>query len=620
MKYKRLNLLSLFLFLGYHSLFSQSVNRNIKTPEYKELQKRFCTGWNTWYNNSVVSQVLLPEGFSINLGFGTRGGSDCWRDITDYKDGVVTLGLRSDNGEYTSLSLKYMDVDYEVQTATQGKDEFILISPDKSSDNQLVLETGILWNKEGTISVENKKFIAKFPNRTITVNSTEKPVPDAYAISTNMHLTIALNKEVSIYTGKIRSLENIKRIIAQKRAVQKRRADSYGKLSEAFTAMQTALAWNTIYDAPNHRAITTVSRSWSRGARGFVLFEWDTYFASYMWSMFDKSLAYMNAVEMTKTITPSGFVPNYQTPFGQTSWDRSQPPVGSTVILQIYKRYREKWFLEEVYDELLSWNRWWPENRDDKGYLAWGSDPTPSMEGIHNIQAAKYESGLDNSPMYDSIPFNDKKNVMELADVGLMSLYVMDCNSLDSIAMILGRKEDAKELKTRSAKYGAKLKELWDAQRGIYLNKRLDTGEKSEHLSPTNFYPLLAKVCTQKQAETMINKHYFNPNEFYGQYVMPSIARDDSGFGQGYWRGRIWGPMNFLVYLGMRNYNLPQAKKDLVERSMKLMMKNWSEKRVVCENYSPSGEPGGFYDWGALLGFMSFIEAGYMELPTHPKK
>lgn len=276
MKYKQLNLLLLVLLLGHNLLFSQAVSRNIKTSEYKELQKRFCTGWNTWYNNSVASHVLLPEGFSINPGFGTRGGSDCWRDIDNYQPGVVILGLRSDNDEYTSLSLKYKGVEYEVQSATNGQDELILISPAKSSDNQLVLETGILWDKEGKIGVENKKFIAKFPGRVITVNSTEQPVPDAYAISTSMHLTIPLKTEVGIYTGKTRSLEDIKTFIAQKRAIQQKRADSYGKLSEAFTAMQTALAWNTVYDAPNHRAITTVSRGWSRGARGFVLFEWDT--------------------------------------------------------------------------------------------------------------------------------------------------------------------------------------------------------------------------------------------------------------------------------------------------------------------------------------------------------
>jgi len=32
--------------------------------------------------------------------------------------------------------------------------------------------------------------------------------------------------------------------------------------------------------------------------------------------------------------------------------------------------------------------------------------------------------------------------------------------------------------------------------------------------------------------------------------VIPSIAIDDPAFpDQDYWRGRIWGPMNYLVYL-----------------------------------------------------------------------
>ena len=41
---------------------------------------------------------------------------------------------------------------------------------------------------------------------------------------------------------------------------------------------------------------------------------------------------------------------------------------------------------------------------------------------------------------------------------------------------------------------------------------------------------------------------------------MPSIARNVPGSAdQNYWRGRIWGPMNFLVYLGMRNYDVKDA-------------------------------------------------------------
>ena len=45
----------------------------------------------------------------------------------------------------------------------------------------------------------------------------------------------------------------------------------------------------------------------------------------------------------------------------------------------------------------------------------------------------------------------------------------------------------------------------------MYLNRRTDTGEFSPRLSPTNFYPLIAKVPTQEHARRMIQEHYFNP-------------------------------------------------------------------------------------------------------------
>ena len=85
--------------------------------------------------------------------------------------------------------------------------------------------------------------------------------------------------------------------------------NSFGKLAEAFKAMQTILAWNTIYDAPNNRAITPVSRFWNHTWGGFVLFDWDTYFASYMLAMFNKDLAYANAIEITKANYPRWFYP-----------------------------------------------------------------------------------------------------------------------------------------------------------------------------------------------------------------------------------------------------------------------------------------------------------------------
>ena len=118
-------------------------------------------------------------------------------------------------------------------------------------------------------------------------------------------------------------------------------------VQELYDAMQTVLAWNVIFEPIHDRVITPVSRVWNVGWKGWILFEWDTYFAAYMLSLSNKELAYANALAMTKEITDHGFVPNFASSV-TTSEDRSQPPVGSFVVKEIYRRFGEKWFLEEV--------------------------------------------------------------------------------------------------------------------------------------------------------------------------------------------------------------------------------------------------------------------------------
>ena len=69
--------------------------------------------------------------------------------------------------------------------------------------------------------------------------------------------------------------------------------------------------------------------------------------------------------------------------------------------------------------------------------------------------------------------------------------------------------------------------------------------------------------------------------------MIPSIARDDPAFAdQNYWRGRIWGPMNYLVYLGLRNYDDPDTRREFAQKSYELFLKEWKEKGHVHENYN----------------------------------
>src|SRR6185503_6288633 len=166
-----------------------------------------------------------------------------------------------------------------------------------------------------------------------------------------------------------------------------------------------------------------------------------------------------------------------------------------------------------------------------QGFIVLGSDPQNEPVNVDDgsrgtWQGAVYESGLDNSPMYDGTFYNKEIHLLEYADVGMTSLYIADCNALAEIADALGKSAEAKELRERADQYRAKLHTLWDEKTGMFLNRDLHTGKVNTRLSPTNFYPMLAKAATPEQAQSMI-KHLFNREEFWGDWILPSIAIND---------------------------------------------------------------------------------------------
>ena len=73
--------------------------------------------------------------------------------------------------------------------------------------------------------------------------------------------------------------------------------------------------------------------------------------------------------------------------------------------------------------------------------------------------------------------------------------------------------------------------------------------------------------------------------------------------------------MNYLVYLGLRNYDDPTVRRELAQKSHELFLKEWREQRHVHENYNAMIGTGDdvssserFYHWGALLGSVENFE------------
>lgn len=621
----------LLCFLLIASAFSQS-----RSPEYSQLQERLARGWNTWDTHSVMTQVLLPEGLAIHIGIKHQSteGSDSFLPSAlighqGKEDERVIPGPHSYNGSYTDLKLLWRGHQIRIQSAHDGEDLVMLVTPLSSAGNahlppEVIFSAGMLWNQPGAVVKQGDHIEARLSNRVVSIYISGKDSADVSVPVSGSYFSADLAQPLGLSTGKPRTVAEIQAVLERERRAYQQSVAGFGNHSSVADAIQTVIGWDTIYEPHGHRVISPVSRIWSVGWGGYVLFDWDTFFAATLAAVGDRDLAYANAIEICGEATPQGFVPNYARGGGWKSEDRSEPPVGAITLLGLYEKFHDRWLLADTFPALLTWNRWWAEHRDRQGYLVWGSDgenqPANLDDGSRGTrEGAILESGLDNSPMYDDATYDEKTHQLVFADVGLMGMYIADCDALAKIADVLGKTAEAKELRERAAKYRASLATLWDNNSGIFLNKDLHTGQFSHRLSPTNFYPMLAQAATPGQAQRMVTEHLLNPEEFWGQWVIPSIARSDPSFkDQNYWRGRIWGPMNYLVYLGLRNYHQPdidRARRELSQKSLDLFLSDWRTNGHVHENYNGATGSGDdvsnsdrFYHWGALLGLIDLDE------------
>ena len=192
------------------------------------------------------------------------------------------------------------------------------------------------------------------------------------------------------------------------------------------------------------------------------------------------------------------------------------------------------------------------------------------------------------------------------------------------MADVLERNAEAQELRDRASSLSENLDGLWSQEIGLYLNRRTDTGIPSYRLSPTLFYPLLADVPDAERARRIVAEHLLNPDEFWGRWIIPSIARSDPSFPkQRYWKGAIWPPLNFLTYLSLRQQGFFKPASELAEKSSEILLSEWNRQGYVSENYSSITGTGDddrlssdrFHSWGALMGIMAFIESGEMPAP-----
>lgn len=590
--------------------------------EWIELKKEYCDGWHTWNNDSVLSYIKPLEGVGIRLCIKDYKHATFLENVLIGEDNAVVVPhCHAYDDSYTELEVLWDENHFSVKTATIDGDLCALISvlDNRFKASSLIVQGISIYNSGSIISKNDNALICN----SIPVYVTGNDNRELYVPLNTPYLSVDLTGDIGISTGHERSLSEIKAILNLNKERYENTIEKYGDNSEAYRAMQTCQAWDTIYDPVLKSPITTVSRIWNKQWGGYVLFCWDTFLGALMQSLDNKVLAYSNVFAILGTATKEGFIPNYACQNGFKSFDRSQPPVGSIVCLEIYNRFHDKWFLERVYPVLSRWNDWFYNCRRTKnGLLTWGSDPYDLFydhhlehDGIGDWQGASYESGLDNSPMYENIPFDYDNYKFMLDDVGLSGLFIADCYALADMADNLGLEDKKDYFLVRANEIEFKLEELWDDKSGLYLNRRTDSNEFEHRLSPFHFHSLFSKKVSKERRNRIIKEHLLNRNEFWTNYPLPSIAKSDPSYvKQTYWQGRVWAPMNYLVFKALVASGENDTARLLAEKSKDLILKEWHKCGHVHENYDPENGEGcnsprsdKFYHWGGLLAYMSLV-------------
>ncbi len=318
------------------------------------------------------------------------------------------------------------------------------------------------------------------------------------------------------------------------------------------------------------------------------------------------------------------------------------PPVHATAVLYVYRHAADeekaRRFLEYSYPHLSAWHEYLYRDRDSED------------EGLVYIRHP-WESGMDNSPMWDAImqrlqlrpseipkykradthtvspadrPTSaaydrfawlvrffadreyDEARIREdcpflVQDVLFNTLLCKSCEDLAEIARILG--EDPSPHAQRSQKTAQAINQkLWDEKHGVYLDYDLQQNYPIRVYFTANFSPLYAGIPEAKQAEQMVDA--LENAGFYlsDKNVTPLPSYDMHGFGFSpvqYWRGPVWININWFLMNGLRRYGYDKQAEHLRQTITDLC-----EQEGFHEYFDPvSGEGHGsdFFSWSAAL-------------------
>ena len=228
----------------------------------------------------------------------------------------------------------------------------------------------------------------------------------------------------------------------------------------------------------------------------------------------------------------------------------TKPPIMAWAALKLHETAPDLAFLQEIYVPLVRWNAWWfSMNDDDADGLAQYNHP--------------YSSGLDDNPLWDY--------GMPVESPDLNTYLCVQMGSLAMIAEALGMASEGAMWRRRAAAIVRRMiEDFWDADAGVF--RALHDEQPIPVITPFNLYPLWTGQLPDPIRDRVIG-HLTNPDEFWGEYVIPSVARDDPHYDpETMWRGPVWANINYFFIEALRQVGRHDLARTLRDKTLALIM------------------------------------------------
>jgi glycogen debranching enzyme len=257
----------------------------------------------------------------------------------------------------------------------------------------------------------------------------------------------------------------------------------------------------------------------------------------------------------------------------------TKPPVMAWAALKIHRIAPDLDFLREIYLPLVRWNEWWFAQSDE------------GVDGLAQYNHP-YSSGLDDSPLWDL--------GMPVVSPDLNTYLCLQMKALGQMAAALGLETEAAGWQARSAALLRLMVErLWDSESGLF--HALYDGKPVPVLTPFNLYPLWTGDLPGEISERLLG-HLKNPEEFWGKWMLPTVARNDPKFAPAtMWRGPVWVNVNYFFIEALESMDLQAVARELRDKTLELLLTHGIYEYYHAETGQPPGTAAPMFSWSAAV-------------------